>query len=170
MKKIIALVLVLVFCFGFAACTKTETYTETNTDENGNTTTTTTTTVTQNGQSTTTTETTQTQADDEIIHADIHVINDLGADITGFYITLSDDDSWGDNIIPEDVVIAADQEADGITLNYTEEYSVWDIKLVDADGNEYTFDEIDFTAAPDAEYIVLDFILEDDGRLHMTIG
>ena len=175
-KKIVLTMVAMVAAVSLMGCnvTTTSTYTETTTDADGNTTTTTTTTT--NGE--TTTETTESGPEEEVEEveeaaeteaeltvATITFENETDFDFAELYFALSASDNWGDEILGEDAPLAVGEyitypEA----LTYSEDTSVWDVKAVDAEGNNIEFAEIDMTSSSDPTNIYLLFETEGDGQ------
>lgn len=161
-KKILSVVIVAALVLTMAACgvnvTSTSTTTETHTDANGNTTTTTTTTTTENGKTETTTTVEESSAENAQTVADVTFQNDTDFDIAELYFTGANEDNWGVNIIE-----AADLgklEADThVTFEqafkYTMDDVLWDMKVVDENGDYLQFEEIDISAAADPENITI---------------
>ena len=167
-KKIVLTMVAMVAAVSLMGCnvTTTSTYTETTTDADGNTTTTTTTTT--NGE--TTTETTESGPEEEVEEvaeeeaeltvATITFENETDFDFAELYFALSASDNWGDEILGEDAPLAVGEY---ITypdaLTYSEENSVWDIKAVDADGNNVEFNGADMLASSDPTniYITIEY-------------
>lgn len=176
-KKILALVMAAVLVLSMAACTvntsSTSTHTETVTDANGNTTTTTTTTTTENGQTETTTTVEETSADDAQTVADLTFDNDTGFDIAELYFTVAGDEDWGVNIL----------EASGtgtladtyyVTLEQAFTYSagnvLWDMMIVDGDGEYCDFRDIDISVAADPQNITLTMIHNADDSYSVVVS
>lgn len=181
MKKILAVLL----CVAMAACLLTAcsshvTYTETNSStENGVTTTTTKTTETVNGQTTTSTVTSvedehedidtsgltcaEMAADGEIHKATvcIHNSSEDESALMEFYIAPAGSEDWSDNLLV-DPPLEGGYYTDAPYINYNAENLVWDIKIVDAEGLEVIFDDIDFSNFPN-EQIELYFTYKGDG-------
>ena len=170
-KKIVLTMVAMVAAVSLMGCnvTTTSTYTETTTDADGNTTTTTTTTT--NGE--TTTETTESGPEEEVEEveeaaeteaeltvATITFENETDFDFAELYFALSASDNWGNEILGDDAPLAVGEY---ITypdaLTYSEENSVWDIKAVDADGNNVEFNGADMLASSDPTniYITIEY-------------
>ena len=169
-KKIVLTMVAMVTAASLMGCgittTTTTTYTETTTDADGNTTTTTTTTT--NGE--TTTETTESGPEEEVEEvaeeeaeltvATITFENETDFDFAELYFALSASDNWGNEILGDDAPLAVGEY---ITypdaLTYSEENSVWDIKAVDADGNNVEFNGADMLASSDPTniYITIEY-------------
>lgn len=165
-KKIVLMLALCTMVLAIAGCKKTETVSYT--DENGNTTTTTITTDSEG----TTTVTENTDADGNItsseqdgyITAALTFENISGVDIYELYIVPDYADNWGENILSEDDIPLADGE--GITWNnaitYSEDDLVWDIRSVDANGEEMNFDGLDVSLAEDKNNIVITLEYSDE--------
>ena len=144
------------------------TKTESVTDENGNTTTTTTT--TENGKTTTTTETTS--ADDDMegyelvdqVTADLAVLNSTDSVFTGIYLTRSDYDEWGDNIIDGDTLATDEMITMEGGISYTPGYS-WDAEVETDAGETLDVAGLDFSSCDNPESVTIEFYTADDGSL-----
>lgn len=165
-KRIVFALVAAVAVVSLMGCnvTTTKTYTETTTDADGNTTTTTTTTT--NGE--TTTETTESGPAEETKEAELTVAtiafdNETNFDFAELYFSPADSDDWGDNILGDDAPLAVGEMITyNNALTYSEDSAVWDIKAVDADGNNVEFDGADMLTASDAENI--DIVFEYDAE------
>ena len=162
MKKRIVLTLVAaVAAISLMGCgiTTTKTYTETTTDADGNTTTTTTTTT--NGE--TTTETTESAApaeeEEEVVKtvATIAFDNQTDFDFVEMYFSSGADENWGDNILGDTPLEVGGVVTFDEGFTYSSNNTVWDIKVVSAEGASVEFNGADMTASSDPEYIYLTF-------------
>lgn len=161
-KKILAFTMVVTMVVGLMGCTKTKTVSYT--DENGNTTTTTTTT----DKDGTSTVTENTDADGNITSheedgyttASLKFVNLLGVDIYELYVVPDYSDDWGKNIIGgEDEPLANGKYiAWNDAFTYSENDLIWDILVVDGNGEEIDFRGIDVSKAEDKNNI--EFIFE----------
>ena len=173
----------------------TATNTDTHTDANGNTTTTTT--VTTNGKTTTTTTTetaastaseettaeesteaaeettaeeteeeTEAETEAELIEADMLFENNSGVDIYELYFAESSADNWGDELLGGAAPMVDGESLNG-TFRYHADSTLWDLRFVDADGNEIIFEQLDFSLAEDPEDVTISITAdpESDGYL-----
>jgi hypothetical protein len=69
------------------------------------------------------------------------LINKTGVIINNVYITPSDSDNWGEDILGRDV-FASDEECD-VSFHPLEDVCLWDLKISDSDGNEIMWEDID---------------------------
>jgi hypothetical protein len=88
------------------------------------------------------------------------VVNATGIDLYGVYVSESEDNSWGDDVIPSDLF------DDGTTVEVTipiefDTMCIHDIKVTDSDGEAVVFPEIDF-----CEVSVLTFFIGSDGEVY----
>ena len=161
-KRIVATMIAMVAAVSLMGCgiTTTSTYTETTTDADGNTVTTTTTTT--NGE--TTTETTESSSDEEVVKnvATVAFDNETDFDIAELYFSSNSSDDWGDNILANEEPVAVGET---ITFNeaftYSSDNTVWDMKIVDPEGNNVEFNGADMKEATDPENIHITFIVEE---------
>lgn len=77
---------------------------------------------------------------------DLDITNGTGVAINEVYISMSDDTNWGEDMLGNRVFAAGD------TLRFTtevvgNEYTLWDIRIIDADGDEVIFEGVDFSAS-----------------------
>ena len=159
-KKILSVAVIAALVLTMAACgvttTSTTTHTETHTDANGNTTTTTTTTSTQNGKTETTTTVEETPAEKVQTVADITFQNDTGFDIVELYFSSSDDENWSVDIL-EATDYGTLSDGSYVTFEkkfkYTAGHNLWDMKIVDENGDYVVFDDMDISVAADPENI-----------------
>lgn len=173
-NKIVATLVAAVVAVSVMGCgvTTTTTYTETTTDADGNTTTTTTT--TKDGETTTetTTETAEEVAEEateeateevESTVATIAFDNQTDFDFAELYFSSAASDNWGDNILGSDAPLAVGET---ITYNdcftYSADNTVWDIQIVDTEGNSVDFTGADMLAASDPEDIYILFTYDAD--------
>ena len=171
-KKIVLAMMVGLVATSLMGCTveKTVTTTETHTDADGNTTTTTTTKTTDENGTTTTTETTEGAAEDDVIVAKLTFANESGVDFNEMYFALNSSDSWGDEILGDQAPLASGEMISSENFTYSEADSVWDIKIVDPDGNEVDFTGADMLLAADPEEITLLFEYDDaEGAITVEI-
>lgn len=86
------------------------------------------------------------ESQEEFYSQDVDITNSTGVDILEMYISLSDVDNWEEDLLAGSV-FAADE-----TMQFTTDIpgtadTTWDIKAVDADGDEITFTEINLSSA-----------------------
>lgn len=159
-KKVAAIILAAVATCSVMGCNFTSTTTHTVTDENGNTTTTTTT----NNNGEVTTETTTYTAEEAMASmkeeaeakeiskvasyekVPMEFTNNMGWDIKEFYLKMSNQDEWSDNLLGADEYFDHDTTANGITVNYTEEQHFMDIRVADSNGDGQEFTRIELPA------------------------
>ena len=116
----------------------------------------------------TTTETTESGPAEETEEAELTVAtiafdNETNFDFAELYFSPADSDDWGDNILGDDAPLAVGEMITyNNALTYSEDSAVWDIKAVDADGNNVEFDGADMLTASDAENI--DIVFEYDAE------
>lgn len=72
---------------------------------------------------------------------DFTVLNKTGIEIHELYVTPHDSDDWEDDILGEDTLVNG-AEVD-IKFSRKEKAKLWDLKVVDADGNEVTWENLD---------------------------
>lgn len=170
-KKIVLTMVAAVAAVSLMGCgiTTTTTYTETTTDADGNTTTTTTTTT--NGE--TTTETTQNGpeevaeeevAEDEPTVATVAFDNETNFDFAELYFSSVKSDEWGGNILGDEPLAVGEVATFNEAFTYSADNTVWDIKVVDADGNNVEFEGADMTVADDPTNIYLLFEYNDEDQ------
>jgi len=72
---------------------------------------------------------------------DFTVVNQTGIEIHELYVTPHDSDDWEDDILGEDT-LANGAEVD-IKFSRKEKAKLWDLKVVDADGNSVEWENLD---------------------------
>ena len=72
---------------------------------------------------------------------DFTVLNKTGIEIHELYVTPHDSDDWEDDILGEDTLVNG-AEVD-IKFSRKEKAKSWDLKVVDVDGNEVTWENLD---------------------------
>lgn len=72
---------------------------------------------------------------------DFTLVNKTGVLIHNVYITPSDADNWGEDILGRDVF--ADGEVCDVSFHPLENVCLWDLKISDSDGNEIMWEDID---------------------------
>lgn len=72
---------------------------------------------------------------------DFTVLNKTGIEIHELYVTPHDSNDWEDDILGEDT-LANGAEVD-IKFSRKEKVKLWDLKVVDADGSEVTWENLD---------------------------
>lgn len=162
-KRLMLMVVACTTIFMMAGCTKTVTVTTTDADGN---TVTTTTVETPDGTETTTTETTTEAASEEAgYYQDVPVTieNALGGQIAELYISFSDNEEWGENLLAEGFEFADGVSAEGLTVSYSEDDPYIDILALDMEGNELTFEEVDLSDVHGEPCtLVLEYDADDD--------
>lgn len=84
------------------------------------------------------------------------ITNDLNYDISSLYITMGSDESWGDNLIKDGLIIKPGEYASGITVTYSDTDNLIDIAAYDPENSGVSFEGIDVRNAVDG---VLDVVL-----------
>ena len=166
-KRIVATMIAMVAAISLMGCgiTTTSTYTETTTDADGNTVTTTTTTT--NGE--TTTETTESAApaeEEEIVTtvATVAFENQTDFEFAEMYFASGAADNWGENILGDTPLAIGSVVTYTDALTYSSDNTVWDMKVVDAEGNNVEFNGADMTVAADPENIYITFIFDEEAQ------
>ncbi len=72
---------------------------------------------------------------------DFTVVNKTGIEVHELYVTPHDSDDWEDDILGEDTLTNG-AEVD-IKFSRKEKAKLWDLKVVDADGSEVTWENLD---------------------------
>ena len=72
---------------------------------------------------------------------DFTVVNKTGIEIHQLFVTPHDSDDWEDDILGEDTL--ANGEQVNIKFSRKEKADMWDLKVVDSDGNEVTWENLD---------------------------
>lgn len=77
---------------------------------------------------------------------DLDIINGTGVEIHQVYISLSDDDNWGEEMLGDSIFAVGD------SLHFSTDFlgdedSLWDIKIIDEDGDEVIFEGVDFSSS-----------------------
>ena len=164
-KKIVLTMVAMVVAVSLMGCnvTTTSTYTETTTDADGNTITTTTTTT--NGE--TTTETTESSAEEETAEAEptvatIAFANETDFDFAELYFALAASDNWGEDILGDDAPLAVGEVITFNEFTYSVDDTVWNMKVVDADGNNVEFNGADMLASSDPTNIYITFVYDEE--------
>lgn len=151
-------------------CTTTKTVTTTDADGN---TVTTTTVETPDGTTTTTTEettdgvtTTKEETTGEATYYEnvpMTIENSLGGQIAELYISFSDNDEWGENVLAEGFEFADGISAEGLTVSYSEDNPYIDILAYDMEGNDLTFENVDLSDVHGEPCtLVLEYSADDD--------
>lgn len=76
---------------------------------------------------------------------DFLLINKTGLTVDEVYLSPSDDDSWGEDVLGIDVL--PDDGRVQITFSRKETACVWDLKIVDEDDDDVVWEEIDLCKA-----------------------
>lgn len=84
--------------------------------------------------------------EEEYFSQDVNITNDTGVDIVELYISPSDDDMWGEDLL------AGETFAAGETVRFTPDLvgtadATWDICIVDADGDEVVFEGVNLSTS-----------------------
>ena len=72
---------------------------------------------------------------------DFVTVNNTGVDIYHLYVSPSDSNTWGNDILGEDVLLAND--SNDIVFDKAETSALWDLKISDKDGNELEWTQLD---------------------------
>lgn len=72
---------------------------------------------------------------------DFTLVNSTGLTINEFYVSPSDDDEWGEDVLGRDVL--KNGEKVDITFSRSEKACKWDLKIVDADDDDIIWKGID---------------------------
>ena len=88
---------------------------------------------------------TASSSDEEYYDQDITITNNTGVAILELYIAPSDEDSWGDDLMGSEVFEANETLEFTTELIATDGYT-WDIFIIDEDGDEVTFEGVDFSS------------------------
>lgn len=67
--------------------------------------------------------------------------NDSDIEWHELYVAPSDQDSWGNDLLDGEVVSPGENITS--TFSFTESQRLWDIKIIDDEGNDYTFSKFD---------------------------
>jgi hypothetical protein len=76
---------------------------------------------------------------------DFKLINKTGLTIDQVYVSPSDDDEWGEDVLGQDVL--GNGESVDIEFSRKETKCKWDLKVVDSDKDEIEWTEIDLCKA-----------------------
>lgn len=74
---------------------------------------------------------------------DFTLVNYTDLAITELYVSSSDDVNWGDDVLGVDVLYSEDQVA--LEFDESSYADFWDIKAVDENGTEWTWEDLDLT-------------------------
>ena len=74
---------------------------------------------------------------------DFTLVNDTGFPIYKVFVSPADDNSWEDDVLGKDV-LPEDAHVD-IHFSHRAHADLWDLKVVDADGDEYVWEDFDLT-------------------------
>ncbi len=80
-------------------------------------------------------------ADEDGDDADYTISNHTGMTIDAIFVSPSNENSWGEDIMEDDTL--ADGEDCGIKFHEDAEECEWDIKIVDEEGDEHIVEGID---------------------------
>lgn len=175
MAAVLALAVAAGVCCGCGvSTTSTTTTTTTTVNEDGSSSTVTTTTTNDNGQvsESTTVETTLAEAEVRFIEEiPMKIANHTGVDFYGLYISGSDKEEWGNNIIDytAEGVLYNDESLTGLTMSYYTNEPYYDFKVEAQDGSYLEFSEVDLTGCE--EDFVVTFYQDEDGtyRAHVSL-
>lgn len=76
---------------------------------------------------------------------DFTLVNKTGLDINEFYVSPSDDDQWGEDVLGQDVL--EDGKKVHITFSRKEKACKWDFKVIDEDDDPIVWEGIDLCKA-----------------------
>jgi len=76
---------------------------------------------------------------------DFTLVNDTGLTINEFYVSPSNDNEWGEDVLGRDVL--AHGERLDITFSRKETECMWDLKIVDADKDDVIWEDINLCKA-----------------------
>lgn len=162
-KRLMLMVVACTTVLMMTGCTKTMTVTTTDADGN---TVTTTTVETPDGTTTTTEETTTEEATEEAAfyeNVPVTIENALGGQIAELYISFSDNDEWGENLLADGFEFADGVSAEGLTVSYSEDNPYIDILAYDLEGNDLTFENVDLSDVHGEPCtLVLEYDADDD--------
>lgn len=162
-NKIISMIVACIVVIFVGGCAVTTTVTTT--DKDGNTTT-----VEEvNGVKTTTTtdadgNTTITNDDGSVIYEKLPMlfVNNLGFDVAELYIRMSYNEDWGNNMVIGDNALPSGREYPGMDLTFREGDTI-DLFVVNSDGDELEFDEVDLSPAEGKAFaLILEYNEEND--------
>ena len=75
---------------------------------------------------------------------DFTLVNKTGVDIHEIYLSPSDQDEWGPDVLGEEDILENGTKAD-ITFSPKADADLWDLMIKDEDGNEIVWEELDLT-------------------------
>lgn len=75
---------------------------------------------------------------------DFTLVNRTGVDIYELYVASSDKSDWEEDILGTDIL--ADGDSVHVTFSSDEDAELWDIKIVDGEGNDVHWLQVDLTA------------------------
>jgi hypothetical protein len=76
---------------------------------------------------------------------DFVLVNKTGLTVDELYISPADDSRWGEDVLGKDVL--GDDEEVTIEFSHKETECIWDLKVVDEDGDEVVWEAIDLCKA-----------------------
>lgn len=95
-------------------------------------------------------------------NVNLKVENDLDFDIAELYIyDAAEDDFWADNLL-EDNVLPEGYETIGLTISYSADNSLVNVKVVDEYGEDLIFENVDLMDAEDPTDICMDLLYDAD--------
>lgn len=92
---------------------------------------------------------------------DFTLVNSTGVLIDKLFVSPHDSEHWGDDILGRDIL--ADGESVEIKFHRDEDAAVWDLKIIDKDGNTIEWENLEL---PTINKITLDY---DDKKPTATI-
>ncbi len=78
------------------------------------------------------------------------ITNSMGLTIHEIYVAPSVDEDWGSDCLDSETVIE-DGEGCHIELETEETVELWDIRIIDAEENEYVFEQVDLSEIEEME-------------------
>lgn len=76
-------------------------------------------------------------------YQDFDIVNKTGYDIYYVYVSASNDDDWGEDVMDEDVLEAG--QTVHIRFSGSSNQDMWDIMVEDGDGNQTTWEGFDLS-------------------------
>jgi len=93
------------------------------------------------------------------VQDDYGVINKTGMILTHLYLSPTSEDSWGEDILEQDVL--ANGEECGIEFDKDDEECIWDIKVVDSKERQWTVMKVDL-----CKYTKITFTMQNGKMLY----
>lgn len=72
---------------------------------------------------------------------DFTLVNDTGVDLHNLFVSPTNSDNWGEDILGEDVL--EDGQSVDVSFSHKETECIWDFQVRDEEGNGVTWDNID---------------------------